>query len=138
MSQIMDSGIRGSRFCGNLFVVGVKSLGMQMVTDPVREDQTAGGVWLTRVNPVLPYDTGLQAAFQLLSTDIAENVYHEGSRVENTGPVIFQGCELKASRFGGALLELLADSERAFLKVHAVPGQPQGLRFTQSGEENYL
>ena len=33
-------------------------------------------------------------------------------------------------------MKLLVDLDRSGFEVHAVPGQPQGLRFPQAGEEN--
>ncbi len=67
-----------------------------------------------------------------------QHIHDEGGGAQDACLVVFEGGKLETASLGGALLQLLANFERAFLEVDTIPCQPQCFGFTQAGKENYF
>ena len=60
----------------------------------------------------------------------------KGAGFRVPGSSVLRGRQCGAAVRYPALLKLLVDLDRSGFEVHAVPGQPQGLRFPQAGKQN--
>ena len=133
--QIVDSRIRSACFLRKLFEMQIQPLGHEVATVLIGEHQ--GLLVLCLIVPGLPVRPGAHALHDLFRIPLLECLHHVTCRAQDARLAVFGRCQLRSACRLRSALELLVDQNGAVVEIHAVPGEPQGFRFPQAGEQDY-
>lgn len=124
----MYPGIGRADFCGKLFEVNVDGMRMEVGSKRGGKDERSLAVLF--VFPALPFPTRFEPILCLGLPPPPQKLQNKWgwSNNNNTGLIIFERGEGEASFSQGPLLQLFVDGKAALLKIHAVPGEADGLR----------
>jgi len=134
VTKVMDSGIRGTDFCSQLFEVIVGGLRVKMCACGLGENKICRHLFFCF--PSNPIASGIQTILNLAGLPSAQRVFNIAGNSQYSTLVVFQGSEHIPAVFQWALLQLTIDPQAMFAVVDTIPGQPKCFPQTKSCKDH--
>lgn len=133
--QIVDSRVRSACFLCQLFEMQIQPFGNEIA--PILIGEHKGLLVLRLIVPCLPVIPGAHALHDLFRVPLLECLHHITCRAQNARLAVLGRRQLRAACRLRSALELLVDQNDTGVEIHAVPGEPEGFRLPQAGEQNH-